>query len=107
MFFLCYVPFRLTAPFHTIPPGPGSGDLVLHVTVIIFFNRDKDMDNSDSAYSLSYPAATLILFGDSASVLDGNELNQRKVCSHRAQRHSNAYCVCASLNMDACQKTEV
>lgn len=52
MFFSCYVPFHLTAPFHTIPRGPESGDWVVHVTVIIFSNRDKDIDCSESALVL-------------------------------------------------------
>lgn len=47
MFFFCYVPFHLTAPFHTFPRGPESGDVLVHVTVIIFFTRDKDMDSRD------------------------------------------------------------
>lgn len=87
---LCYVPFHLTAPFHTIPCGPESGDLLVHVTVIIFFNRDKDMDSRDSAYSLSSPAPTLILFGDSVSVLDRNEFIQSRI-PYCVQRHSYAH----------------
>lgn len=51
LFFLYYVLFHLTASFHTSPRGPQSGVSVVHVTVIIFFKRDKDMDSSDSAYS--------------------------------------------------------
>lgn len=82
MFFLCCVPFHLTASFHAIPRGPESGDLVVHVTVIIFFNGDKDMDSRDSAQSLSSSATTLILFGDSASVLDRNVFSQSKVGAH-------------------------
>lgn len=84
MFFLCYVPFHLTAPFHTTPRGPESGDLVAHVTVIIFFNGDKDMDSRDSDYSLSSPAP---MFGDSVSLLDRNEFIQSKVGPYCVQRH--------------------
>lgn len=97
MFFLCYVPFHLTAPFHTIPWGPASGDLVAHVTVIIFFDGDKDMDSRDSAGSLSSPAPTPILFGDSVSVLDRNEFSHSKVSPHCVQKrsytHSRIVCV--------------
>lgn len=80
MFFLCYVPFHLTAPFHTIPLGPQSGDLVVHVTVIIFFNRDTDMDSRDSALvpQLSFPQLWYCL-GTLVFVLDRNEFIQSKV----------------------------
>ncbi len=97
MFFLCYLPFHLTAPFHTIPRGTESRDMEVHVTVIIFFNRDKDMDSRDSAYSLSSPAPTLILFGDSVPVLDRNEFSQSKVspyCVQKTLKHTEPCCVC-------------
>lgn len=96
MLVLCHVPFHLTAPFHKIPCGPESGELVVHVTVIIFFNRDKDMDSRDSAYSLSSPTPTLILFGDSVSVLDRNEFIQSSIpyCIQRySYPHRHIVCV--------------
>ena len=97
MFFLCYVPFHLTAPFHATPWGPESGDLVVHVTVIIFFNGDKDMDSSDCACSLSSPALTLILFGDSVSVLDRKWIQPKQskpILCTETRVHTEPYCVC-------------
>lgn len=90
MFFLCHVPFHLTAPFHTTPSVPASGDSVVHVTVIIFFNRDKDMDSRDSAVSPpSSPAPTLILFGDSVFFAEMNSA-KAKLYPYCEQKHSHA-----------------
>lgn len=80
------------------PRGLESGDLVVHVTVIIFFNGDKDTDSRDSAYSFSSPA-TPILFWDSVSVPDRNEISQRKASPYCVQKNSLTrgamLCVCA------------
>ena len=76
MFLLCCVPFHLTVSFPTIPRGPESGVLVLHVTVIIFLNRDTDMD-SLSAKSLSYFPQLWYCWG--LCVCLWNEFTQSKV----------------------------
>lgn len=52
MFFLCHAPFHPTAPFHAISPKGQSLETSVHVPVIIFLNRDKDIDRGDSTATL-------------------------------------------------------
>lgn len=96
MFFLCYVPFHLTAPFHTIPRGPESGDRVVHVTVIIFFSRDKDTDCRDSALILHAPLPRLWYCAGDSGVCSWQKPQQSwPILCAEALFLTEPYCVCA------------
>lgn len=96
MFFLCYVPFHLTAPFHTVPRGPESGDRLVHVTVIIFFSRDKDTDCRDSALILHAPLPRLWYCAGDSGVCSWQKPQQsRPILCAEALFRTKPYCVCA------------
>lgn len=107
MFFLCYVPFHLTAPFHTIPRGPESGDRVVHVTVIIFFSRDKDTNCRDSALILHAPLPRLWYCAGDSGVCSWQKPQQSRpiLCAETLFR-TEPYCVwaqkaCPHVNTEA------
>lgn len=81
-FFLFSVPFHLTASFHTSSHrGPESGDVAVHVTVIISLQTEmKDTDGRGADSSLSSSATTLdTVWGRRVSILDTN------VCSRKQE----------------------
>lgn len=96
MFSLCYVAFHLTAPFHTIPWGPESGDREVHVTLIIFSHKDKDTGCRDSALVLllSCPDSVIVWGLCVSSRQKGTQEKQAMpILCAEALRHTEPYCV--------------